>query len=91
MSDAALAEITMGKIVTLITKDIFAVELMVIFINEIWIGLFLTGLICYLIYQKIGVAAFVGVGFFLIILPIQGEFKVDKYIRKKTTIGTHRL
>ncbi|KAJ3656709.1 hypothetical protein Zmor_015759 [Zophobas morio] len=71
MTEKSLTDISMGKIVTLITKDIFAIEMIILFGNDIWIGLIQTALICYLIYGKIGVAAFAGVGFFLIILPLQ--------------------
>ncbi|EFA04138.2 ATP-binding cassette sub-family C member 4 [Tribolium castaneum] len=71
MTEASLSDITMGKIVTLITKDIFAIEMVVHFGNDIWIGLVQTAIICGLIYGKIGVAAFAGVGFFLIVLPLQ--------------------
>lgn len=73
MSESSLADITMGKIVTLITKDIFAIEMLVLFGNDIWIGFVQTAIICYLIYGKIGVAAFAGVGFFLIVLPLQSN------------------
>ncbi|RZC39500.1 ABC tran domain containing protein [Asbolus verrucosus] len=71
MTEASLSDITMGKIVTLITKDVFAVEMVILFANDIWIGFVQTGIICYLIYRKIGVAAFAGVGFFLVLLPVQ--------------------
>lgn len=71
MTEASLSEITMGKIITLITKDMFAIEMLILFGNDIWIGLIQTVLICYLIYAKIGVSAFAGVGFFLTVLPIQ--------------------
>jgi ATP-binding cassette subfamily C (CFTR/MRP) protein 4 len=72
MTETSLSDITMGKIITLITKDIMAIEMIVLFGNDIWIGLIQTAIICYLIYGKIGVAAFAGVGFFLVVLPLQG-------------------
>ncbi|RZB40950.1 ABC tran and/or AAA 16 domain containing protein, partial [Asbolus verrucosus] len=59
------------KIVTLMTKDVHSFETFVHFANDLWIGVIKTAVICYVIYNKIGVAAFAGIGFFLIVLPLQ--------------------
>ncbi|KAJ8955575.1 hypothetical protein NQ318_001405 [Aromia moschata] len=67
----ALSDITMGKIVTLMTKDVGAFEMIILYGNDVWIGFVQAGIACYLIYRKMGVAAFVGVGFFLVVMPIQ--------------------
>ncbi|RZC40830.1 uncharacterized protein BDFB_005146, partial [Asbolus verrucosus] len=71
LNSESLSEVTVGKITTIITKDIDAFEMLIYYGNDIWIALVQTGIICYLIYSKIGVASFAGVIFFLIVLPIQ--------------------
>ncbi|XP_044266082.1 ATP-binding cassette sub-family C member 4-like [Tribolium madens] len=89
MTESSLSDITMGKIVTLITKDIFAIEMVVNFGNDIWIGLVQTAIICGLIYGKIGIAAFAGVGFFLIVLPLQIFIaRMSRSFRLKTSKKT---
>ena len=90
MTEKSLTDISMGKIVTLITKDIFAIEMIILFGNDIWIGLIQTALICYLIYGKIGVAAFAGVGFFLIILPLQSNNHFNLATNSICNFSCHR-
>lgn len=74
LSPSRLGDISIGKIVTLITKDVHSFESFVHFANDIWIGVVKTGVICYIVYQRIGVAAMAGVGFFFIVLPLQGLY-----------------
>ncbi|XP_019874089.2 probable multidrug resistance-associated protein lethal(2)03659 isoform X2 [Aethina tumida] len=65
--------------VTLITKDVTAFEKIVFYGNDVWIGFVQAGIVCYLIYTRIGSPAFAGIGFFLFVMPIQ------IYIGKKAT------
>ncbi|XP_063914042.1 probable multidrug resistance-associated protein lethal(2)03659 [Zophobas morio] len=67
----SLSEVTVGRIITVMTKD---VDIFTDFFyngNYVWIPLVQTVVVGYLIYSKIGVAAFAGIGFFLIVLPLQ--------------------
>lgn len=73
LTAGSLSDISIGKIVTLMTKDVAAFEKIVLYGNDIWIGFVQAGIVCYLIYCKMGVAAFAGVGFLLVIIPIQGK------------------
>lgn len=71
LKPSAFSEITMGNIVTLITKDVAAFEGAFMFINDIWVGFIQTILIAYLIYTRIGLSVLAGVGFFVLIVPLQ--------------------
>ncbi|RZB38623.1 ABC membrane domain containing protein, partial [Asbolus verrucosus] len=71
LNPSHLGDISIGKIVTLMTKDVHSFESFIHFANDLWIGIVKTAVICYIIYNKIGVAGFAGIGFFLIVLPLQ--------------------
>ena len=73
LSPSRLGDISIGKIVTLITKDVHCLEHFSYLVNDLWIAGLKAGVAGYVIYRKINVAAFAGVGFFIIILPIQCE------------------
>lgn len=79
LKPSAFSDITMGNIVTLITKDVAAFEGAFTFINDIWVGLIQTVLIAYLIYTRIGLSVLAGVGFFVIIVPLQGTHKKNMF------------
>nr|XP_023027814.1 multidrug resistance-associated protein 4-like [Leptinotarsa decemlineata] len=68
-----LTETTMGKVVTLITKDVFAFEQLVVLLNDAWIYLIEAMVVCYLIYSRIGVSVFSGTGFLLAMFLVQCE------------------
>lgn len=76
LGPSALSEVTMGKIVTLITRDVYSFENALIFINDIWISGIQISLISYLIFEKIGWSVFAGVGFYLATIPLQGKKKI---------------
>ncbi|CAH1105159.1 unnamed protein product [Psylliodes chrysocephalus] len=67
----ALSNVTMGKIVTLITKDVFAFDTGLMFLNDMWIGVIHIVVITVIIYQRIGSSVFGGIGFYLLIIPLQ--------------------
>ncbi|XP_023311681.1 probable multidrug resistance-associated protein lethal(2)03659 [Anoplophora glabripennis] len=71
LKPSAFSDITMGNIVTLITKDVGAFEGALTFLNDVWIGVIQTILITYLIYIRIGWSVLAGVGFFVLIIPLQ--------------------
>ncbi|EFA04142.2 ATP-binding cassette sub-family C member 4 [Tribolium castaneum] len=71
LSPAHMEDISIGKIVTLITKDVDTFELFIDFGNDIWIGIVKTIVVSVIFYIRIGWSAFSGVGFFLLVLPLQ--------------------
>ncbi|KAL3282222.1 hypothetical protein HHI36_005416 [Cryptolaemus montrouzieri] len=86
---SVLAEMSTGKIVTLITKDLHAVDMAIHFANDLWVEMLIATFIGYLIYQKVGLAVLVILVSFIVIFPIQGSigfgvFKVRKLANKKS-------
>lgn len=73
LTSTSLSEITTGKIITLMTKDVGAFETIIMYANDVWIGFVQSGVVCYLIYQQMGASAFVGTGFFLLVIPFQSK------------------
>ncbi|KAL1494164.1 hypothetical protein ABEB36_009808 [Hypothenemus hampei] len=71
LSPMAMSEIGLGNVITVMTKDVVNFEKAVHTIMEMVIDVLRSILICYLIYDKMGIASFVGVGFLLLIFPFQ--------------------
>ncbi|XP_044750299.1 probable multidrug resistance-associated protein lethal(2)03659 isoform X2 [Coccinella septempunctata] len=69
---SVLSEMSTGKIVTLITKDLQAIDSAVHFANDCWVEVLIGMFIAYLIYQKVGLAALVILVSFIIVFPLQG-------------------
>ncbi|KAG5889074.1 hypothetical protein JTB14_004918 [Gonioctena quinquepunctata] len=78
LTPGSFSTMTTGKIVTLITKDVFAFENALTFVNDMWIGVIQTGIIGYLIYQRIGISVVASLGFYILTVPLQ--FYVAKKI-----------
>lgn len=66
-------EMSSGKIVTLISKDVYAFDTAIMFGNDMWIGILQVTIMTVIMYNAIGVSTFVGVAFMVIIIPIQGD------------------
>lgn len=69
----AFSSVTMGKIVTFITKDVFAFEGMLTFLNDIFVGFLQIVITCYIIYARVGPSVFIGLGFLLLLIPLQSK------------------
>lgn len=74
LTPSALSEISLGNIVTLITKDVNMFEQSIWMINEMWMGIVQTCVLCYLLYSSIGATSFIGLGVLMSIMPIQCEY-----------------
>ncbi|XP_050297884.1 probable multidrug resistance-associated protein lethal(2)03659 [Anthonomus grandis grandis] len=71
LSPAALNEMGLGNIITVMTRDVHVFERSVSMFTEMWIEIFRIVLVCYLIYNKMGPAGFAGIGCLFVILPAQ--------------------
>nr|XP_023024491.1 probable multidrug resistance-associated protein lethal(2)03659 isoform X1 [Leptinotarsa decemlineata] len=69
LTPSAVSEISLGNIVTLITKDVQILRESMWTINDVVIGIVQIVVVCYLIFSKIGVASFVGIGILFSSLP----------------------
>ncbi|KAK9745241.1 ABC transporter transmembrane region [Popillia japonica] len=80
LNTSSLIEISNGRIVTIITKDVMLFESMLQFVNEVWIGTIQVIVMTYVMYLQIGVPAIIGIGFLVVLTPLQGI--VAKYTMK---------
>lgn len=78
LTQSSLSDISVGKLVTLITKDVNSFDAAIIFLNDMWISLILLSITSYLMYIKVGIAVFPGVIFLVLIIPLQGKFNFFK-------------
>ncbi|CAG9768734.1 unnamed protein product [Ceutorhynchus assimilis] len=68
---AASSTTSMGKVVTLITKDVYCIDGALMFLNDMWIGIIQTIIITVMLYNRVGASVFAGIGFFILVIPIQ--------------------
>ncbi|KAG5877621.1 hypothetical protein JTB14_029399 [Gonioctena quinquepunctata] len=78
MAPSAISDISLGNIVTLITKDIATFQTSIWILNELWVGCVQTLIVCYLLYAKVGFVSFTGVAILLSVLPLQ--VYIGKYV-----------
>lgn len=75
---SSLSKCTTGLVVTLITKDVVqfdkALDLGLLIIT----GVFQIILMTYMMYEKIGISALIGVGLLILLLPFQGKIDIIK-------------
>lgn len=72
LNTSSLIEITNGRIVTIITKDVMLFESMLQFINEAWIAVIQVIVMTYVMYTQIGVPAIIGISILVALTPLQG-------------------
>ncbi|XP_072376851.1 ATP-binding cassette subfamily C member 4-like isoform X2 [Diabrotica undecimpunctata] len=87
LSPTALAEISVGNIVTLITKDVQTFEKGIWTINHAWIGIVHCSVVTYLLYCRIGITTLAGIVLYFLIIPVQMYLG---NILKKFRIETNR-
>lgn len=73
LTPSALSEISLGNIITLITKDVYSFQTSIFTINDTWNGIVQTIIICYILHTQIGPVTFIGIGILLSAIPLQGE------------------
>ncbi|KAI4464898.1 atp-binding cassette sub-family c [Holotrichia oblita] len=71
LSTSSLINITSGKIVTLMTKDVALFDSAIILAHDLWIGIIQVIVMTYVMYKHIGVSAIFGVGFLILLIPFQ--------------------
>lgn len=73
LSADAPSDYSTGKVVTLITKDVYYIDSAVMFANDIWTGVVQIIIVTIMVYNRIGIPIFVGIGFFIMVVPIQSK------------------
>ncbi|KRT83618.1 ABC transporter ATP-binding protein, partial [Oryctes borbonicus] len=71
LSTSSLIGVTNGKIVTLMTKDVALFDSAIVLAHDLWIGIIQVIVMTYVMYQHIGVSAIFGVGFLILLIPLQ--------------------
>lgn len=74
LTPSALNQISLGNIVTLITRDVVSFEESIFTINDTWNGVVQTIIICYILYSQIGVVTFIGIGILLSAIPLESKW-----------------
>ncbi|XP_066143472.1 probable multidrug resistance-associated protein lethal(2)03659 isoform X2 [Euwallacea fornicatus] len=77
-------EVILGRAVTLITKDVFAIDGALAFFNNMWIGILHLFAVGYVMYDRVGSAVFPPLVAIALILPLQilcgrmvGKFRLE--------------
>jgi ATP-binding cassette subfamily C (CFTR/MRP) protein 4 len=77
LNQSHLDDISVGKILTLLTKDVQVLEVFVGVGSEIWTSVIKTVLIAALLYNRMGAAAVIGVLFVVVTVPLQSQFNFE--------------
>lgn len=78
LTPSAISDISLGNIVTLITRDVYSFQQSIWAINDAWTAALQACVICYLLYAKIGAISFIGIGMILSTMPLQ--LLLGKYV-----------
>lgn len=70
----------LGNVVTLITKDINILDQNLWMIRDFLLFFVDFGTVAYLLYNKIGIPAFIGLGLLFIGIPLQGRIVINSII-----------
>ncbi|KAK9869833.1 hypothetical protein WA026_003562 [Henosepilachna vigintioctopunctata] len=89
LSNTALGQTTVGQVVNLMSNDVNRFDVSLIFGHQLWVGPLETLVVSYLLYRVIEEAAFIGIIFLLIFIPMQMYVgKKISVVRLKTALRT---
>lgn len=71
LRSSSIEEISTGKTVTLVSKDVREFETFLITLQDAWVGIIHLFVFTYLMYIYVGLAAIIGVTILLLFVPLQ--------------------
>lgn len=74
LNKASLKDTPVGQLVNLFSNDVSRFDYASVFINHIWVAPIQACVVAYLLYQKIGISAFVGVTCLAVFIPVQCKY-----------------
>ncbi|VVC26208.1 Hypothetical protein CINCED_3A017920 [Cinara cedri] len=93
LSKTALGKTTVGEVVNLLSNDVNRFDMVVIFINYLWMSPLQTIMVTYFLWQEIGVSSTIGVAVLIMTIPLQGwlgkkisEFRLKTAVRSDERI-----
>ncbi|XP_076256820.1 ATP-binding cassette sub-family C member 4-like [Rhynchophorus ferrugineus] len=81
ISPVEFSNISIGKIVTLLAKDVYGIDGGLSFSKDAIIGILHLLVVTYTLYRRVGLSAFPAIGVIFVIIPLQ------LYLGKKTTLN----
>lgn len=73
LSKTSLSETTVGQLVNLLSNDVNRFDYASIFANHTWVSPIQTCVVCYLMYQKVGVSAVLGIFSLVLFIPLESK------------------
>lgn len=74
LNQQSLGKTATGQVVNLLSNDVNRFDLVILFLNYLWIMPFQVALITYFIWQEVGISTLAGVvSMALFTLPVQGK------------------
>lgn len=74
LNQQSLGKTATGQVVNLLSNDVNRFDLVILFLNYLWVMPFQVALITYFIWQEVGISALAGVvSMALFTLPVQGK------------------
>lgn len=74
MSQTALGETAVGKVVNLLSNDVNRFDLVSMFIHSMWSAPLMAIVVGYLLFIEVGWAGMIGIAIVFIVVPIQCKF-----------------
>lgn len=74
LSQTALGETAIGKVVNLLSNDVNRFDLVSMFIHSMWTAPLMSIIVGYLLFIEVGWAGMIGIAMVFIVVPIQCEY-----------------
>lgn len=89
LSSTALGNMSIGKVVNLLSNDVSRFDVCSVFIHSMWMAPLLTLIVAILLYRQVGYAGLIGMIVIMIVTPIQSYTgKLSSKFRLQTALRT---